>query len=163
MNMKNVWRLILLFSSLLFITSCWTPVYKRETILVPIIPDMVGSSTILSQTRSWLVDALANIAEDNELVDCRFSLASRQNIAEYCSPNVGVNYMLTLRAIELTDRFKIIVEDPDVTAFFKAKESERLRSIWNELIMQLDARWPGRVKHSCENGEKCMSIIEYSD
>lgn len=161
MNMNNVWRLILLLSSLFFIASCWTPIYKRQTMLIPMIPDKVDRTTILSETRSLLANVLDNIAEQNNLQDCRFSLANRKIIAEYCTPNVGVNYMLRVRATQLIDRFEIVVEEPDTTAFFKAKESNRLRKVWNELLTQLDEKWPGRVKHSCEDGKKCKSIIEY--
>ena len=139
-------RSILCVAILASATSCtWSPVYRRDAQIVPIIDVNDEPSTVLVQTRARLRDIIGHVAERHGMESCPSLIGRKREVAKYCTTNEGMLYMLTIRATELDGAFLIRIEEPDTTAFFKARESKRFRTIWNDLLLRLRAEWPGCV------------------
>jgi hypothetical protein len=137
-------RLVLCVALLVSVPSC-TPVYQRNAWLVPTVAANDDASIVSAQTRSRLGDVLGEIAERYGMVSCPSFLHRKREVTRYCTPNEGVSYMLTIRADQLNGVFLIEIEEGDPGALFKARESDRVRIIWNDLLLRLDAEWPGCV------------------
>jgi hypothetical protein len=122
-----------------------TLVYRRDVQVVPTIGGNDECSTVSAQTRSRLGGILGDIAQRHGMVPCPSLISLKPEIGRICTPWRGINYTLTIRATQLDNGFLIELQEPDTTAVFKARESNRARTIWNDLLARLHAEWPGCV------------------
>jgi hypothetical protein len=154
-------RLVLCLALLVSVASCtWSPVYQRSARLVPTIATNGEGSTVSAQTRSRLGDLLGDIAKRYEMVPCPTFLGRKREVSRYCTSNEGIHYMLTLHVTQLNGVFLIEIEEPDSTAFFKAKQSDRLRTIWSDLLLRLHAEWPGCVSEQGQETSEKKRVIQ---
>ena len=126
-------------------SAACTLVYRRDVQVVRKIGGNDDCSTVSAQTRSRLGDILGDIAKRHGMVPCPSLISLKPEIGRICTPWKGINYTLTIRATQLDGGFLIELQEPDTLAIFKASESNRARTIWNDLLARLYAEWPGCV------------------
>lgn len=126
-------------------TSCsWTPVFTHKINIQPTIEGHFQSEVISPQTRLKLENIIREVAEDHGLKFCPVYpkiLTPKSEIASYCMPDEGV-LTLWLNAKQHGSKFSIIVSDVDRLSLFIASESERLRTILNDLLQRLNKDLP---------------------
>ena len=144
-------RLLCGLGVVLLAAAC-SPLFQRHTWVLPFCAQSAGQIDTLEHMRFKVGNVLDNVAGQHGLTPCQSLLKFKHEVARYCTPDEGMQYMLIIWADERDGAFEIQLEEPDAGAFFKADESERARIIWNDLLQRLQEQFPGCVRAEVNAG-----------